>query len=94
MHLPKAFRQMCLRLTDPLTEQGIRTAYVNCAKGEAKHVLVPLDPAERFWGDLEKQGNSVGAYMCGDRACPLCTLRDKKDAGVGARLHASLTPET
>ncbi|MFD9326136.1 MULTISPECIES: FBP domain-containing protein [unclassified Streptomyces] len=142
----------------PLTEQEIRTAFVNCTKGEAKRLSVPRDLAERPWDDLDflgwrdpqapdrayiateldgrpvalalrcpqaaswqtrrsmcsicvtthtggvtlmvaakagkagQQGNSVGAYMCSDLACPLY-VRGKKDAGVGARLHESLTLE-
>jgi treble-clef zinc-finger protein len=142
----------------PLTEQEIRTAFVNCTKGEAKRLSVPRDLAERPWEDLDflgwrdpqapgraylvtvlddrpvavvlrcpepgswqlrrsmcticltshtggvslmvapkagkagQQGNSVGAYMCSDLACPLY-VRGKKDAGAGARLHESLTLE-
>ncbi len=37
-----------------------------------------------------QQGNSVGAYLCGDLACSLY-LRGKKDAGPGARLNETLT---
>ncbi|MFH8889430.1 FBP domain-containing protein [Streptomyces sp. NPDC017949] len=143
----------------PLTEQEIRTAFVNCTKGEAKRLFVPRDLAERPWGDLDflgwrdpqapdraylvtvlddrpvgvqlrsssgagagqarrsmctvcltthtggvallvapkagkagQQGNSVGVYMCDDLACSLY-LRGRKDAGVGGRLHESLTQE-
>lgn len=43
-------------------------------------------------GKAGQQGNSVGAYMCSDLACPLY-VRGKKDTGVGARLHESLTLE-
>jgi hypothetical protein len=43
-------------------------------------------------GKAGQQGNSVGAYMCSDLACPLY-VRGKKDAGVGARLPESLTLE-
>ncbi|MFF1918620.1 FBP domain-containing protein [Streptomyces sp. NPDC058239] len=141
-----------------LTEQEIRTAFVNCTKGEAKRLSVPRDLAERCWGDLDflgwrdprapdraylvteldgrpvgvqlrssgvdswqmrrsmcsvcvtthtggvslmvaprsgkagQQGNSVGIYMCSDLACSLY-VRGKKDAGIGARLHESLTLE-
>lgn len=158
MHLPKAYRQISVELMKPLTEQEIRTAFVNCTKGEAKRLSVPRDLAERPWDDLDflgwrdpqapdrayiateldgrpvaltlrcsqaaswqtrrsmcsicvtthtggvslmvaakagkagQQGNSVGAYMCSDLACPLY-VRGKKDAGVGARLHESLTLE-
>lgn len=43
-------------------------------------------------GKAGQKGNSVGVYMCSDLACSLY-VRDKKDAGVGARLHESLTLE-
>ncbi|MEU4091671.1 FBP domain-containing protein [Streptomyces sp. NPDC026673] len=142
----------------PLTEQEIRTAFVNCTKGEARRLSVPRDLAERPWEDLDflgwrdpqapdraylvteldgrpvalalrssgsaswqtrlsmcsmcltthsggvslmvaaragkagQQGNTVGAYMCDDLACSLY-VRGKKDAGVGARLHETLTLE-
>ncbi|MES9588564.1 MULTISPECIES: FBP domain-containing protein [unclassified Streptomyces] len=142
----------------PMTEREIRTAFVNCTKGEAKRLFIPHDLAERPWDDLDflgwrdpqapnraylateldgrptalalrcptyvpwqtrrsmcsmcvtthtggvslmvaakagragQQGNSVGAYICSDLACPLY-VRGKKDAGVGARLHESLTLE-
>jgi FBP C-terminal treble-clef zinc-finger len=40
----------------PLTEQEIRTAFVNCTKGEAKRLSVPRDLAERPWDDLDFLG--------------------------------------
>ncbi|MER7811993.1 FBP domain-containing protein [Streptomyces sp900116325] len=43
-------------------------------------------------GRAGQQGNSVGAYICSDLACSLY-VRGKKDAGVGGRLHESLTLE-
>jgi hypothetical protein len=43
-------------------------------------------------GRAGQQGNSVGAYMCSDLACPLY-VRGRKDAGIGAHLHESLTLE-
>lgn len=142
----------------PLTEQEIRTAFVNCTKGEAKRLSIPHDLAERPWDDLDffgwrdpqapdraylateldgrlvalalrspsaaswgmrpsmcsmcmtthtggvslmvaakagkagQQGNTVGAYICSDLACPLY-VRGKKDAGIGARLAETLTLE-
>lgn len=41
-------------------------------------------------GKAGQQGNSVGAYMCGDLACSLY-VRGKKEAGAGVRLPESLT---
>ena len=158
MHLPKGVRQISLRCVKPLTEQEIRTAFVNCTKGAAKRLSVPRDLADRPWDDLDylgwrdpqafhraylvaeldgrpralalrcpspgpgqlrrgmcsmcltthtggvslmvapkagkagQQGNSVGAYLCSDLSCSLY-VRGKKDAGVGARLHETITLE-
>ena len=38
---------------EPLTEQQIRAAFVNCSKGEAKRLTVPKDLAARPWPDLD-----------------------------------------
>ncbi|MFG1888655.1 FBP domain-containing protein [Micromonospora sp. NPDC049051] len=40
----------------PLTEQEIRTAFVNCTKGEARRLSVPRDLADRPWDDLDYLG--------------------------------------
>ncbi|MDX2541132.1 FBP domain-containing protein [Streptomyces sp. WI04-05B] len=143
---------------EPLTEQEIRAAFVNCTKGEAQRLAVPRDLADRPWEDLDflgwrdpqapdraylvaevdggvaglalrssapafgqtrrsmcsmcltshtggvslmvarkagkagKQGNSVGAYICGDLCCSLY-VRGRRDAGAGARLHETITLE-
>ncbi|MFF7639988.1 FBP domain-containing protein [Streptomyces canus] len=41
---------------EPLTEQEIRAAFVNCTKGEAKRLNMPRDLAERPWEDLDYLG--------------------------------------
>lgn len=41
---------------NPLTEQEIRAAFVNCSKGEAKRLAVPRDLADRAWADLDFLG--------------------------------------
>ncbi|MGW0856880.1 FBP domain-containing protein [Streptomyces sp. NPDC002690] len=41
---------------NPLTEQEIRAAFVNCSKGEAKRLAVPRDLADREWADLDFLG--------------------------------------
>ena len=56
MRLPKAYRQISLRCVKPLTEHEIRTAFVNCTKGEAKRLSVPRDLAGRPWDDLDYLG--------------------------------------
>lgn len=40
----------------PLTEQEIRTAFVNCGKGAAKRLFVPRDLADLPWDDLDFLG--------------------------------------
>ncbi|MEU2618344.1 FBP domain-containing protein [Streptomyces sp. NPDC007157] len=40
----------------PLNEREIRTAFVNCTKGEAKRLSVPHDLADRPWDDLDFLG--------------------------------------
>ncbi|WP_409467698.1 FBP domain-containing protein [Streptomyces sp. HC307] len=39
-----------------LTEQDIRTSFINCSKGEAKRLAVPRDLGERPWDDLDFLG--------------------------------------
>ncbi|WP_339133149.1 FBP domain-containing protein [Streptomyces sp. f51] len=40
----------------PLTEQDIRTSFVNCSRGEAKRLATPRDLDERPWDDLDFLG--------------------------------------
>ncbi|MFI1442960.1 FBP domain-containing protein [Streptomyces fructofermentans] len=40
----------------PLTEQDIRSSFINCSKGEAKRLAIPRDLAERPWADLDFLG--------------------------------------
>ncbi|WP_433344288.1 FBP domain-containing protein [Micromonospora sp. CA-111912] len=40
----------------PLTEREIRSAFVNCTKGQTKSLYVPRDLADRPWGDLDYLG--------------------------------------
>lgn len=39
-----------------LTEQDIRSSFVNCSKGEAKRLFVPHDLGERTWDELDFLG--------------------------------------
>jgi hypothetical protein len=145
---------LAFTVVEPLTEQEIRAAFVNCSKGEAKRLHVPRDLAGQPWDDLDflgwrdpqapdraylvadlgdgpvaitlrctapgqkrsnlcsicltghasgvtlmvaprtgkagQQGNSVGAYLCGDLACSLYT-RGKKFTASSARFQEGLT---
>lgn len=40
----------------PLTEQDIRSSFVNCTKGEAKRLAIPRDLDQRPWEDLDFLG--------------------------------------
>ncbi len=40
----------------PLTEQKIRAAFINCSKGEARRLNVPRDLAGQPWDDLDFLG--------------------------------------
>ncbi|MFF4850996.1 FBP domain-containing protein [Streptomyces sp. NPDC001194] len=41
---------------DPLTEKQIRSSFVNCTKGEAARLKLPLDFSELPWEDLDFLG--------------------------------------
>ncbi|MEU9335977.1 FBP domain-containing protein [Streptomyces sp. NPDC048290] len=69
-----------------LTEQDIRSSFVNCSKGEAKRLAVPRDLAERDWEHLDFLGwRDPGApdrsYLVGER--------DGAPVGVALRFPAS-----
>ncbi|CAL9343450.1 FBP domain-containing protein [Streptomyces sp. enrichment culture] len=68
----------------PLTEQDIRSSFINCSKGEAKRLTVPRDLAERPWADLDFLGwRDPGAP---DRA-HLVAERDGRPVGVALRFQ-------
>ncbi|PZH20777.1 hypothetical protein C1I97_00995 [Streptomyces sp. NTH33] len=69
-----------------LTEQDIRTSFVNCSKGEAKRLSVPRDLDERPWDDLDFLGwRDPGAP---DRSY-LVTEREDRLVGVALRFPPS-----
>jgi hypothetical protein len=69
-----------------LTEQDIRTSFVNCSKGEAKRLAVPRDLDERPWDDLDFLGwRDPGAP---DRSY-VVTERDGRLMGVTLRFQAA-----
>src|SRR4051812_3348140 len=41
---------------EPLTESDIRASFVNCSKGEASRIKLPLDFAATRWPDLDFLG--------------------------------------
>ncbi|MEU6462825.1 FBP domain-containing protein [Streptomyces sp. NPDC046976] len=69
-----------------LTEQDIRSSFVNCSKGEAKRLAVPRDLEERPWEDLDFLGwRDPGAP---DRSY-LVTEREGRLVGVALRYPSS-----
>ncbi|MFE2536584.1 FBP domain-containing protein [Streptomyces sp. NPDC059371] len=70
----------------PLTEQDIRTSFINCSRGEAKRLATPRDLDERPWDELDFLGwRDPGAP---DRGF-LVTERDGGFLGVTLRLPSS-----
>ncbi|MFB7507364.1 FBP domain-containing protein, partial [Streptomyces broussonetiae] len=70
----------------PVTEQDIRTSFVNCSKGEAKRLALPRDLGERPWDDLDFLGwRDPGAP---DRSY-LVTERGDRLVGVALRFQAA-----
>ncbi|WP_371542786.1 FBP domain-containing protein [Streptomyces sp. NBC_00554] len=69
-----------------LTEQDIRSSFINCSKGEAKRLPTPRDLAERPWDDLDFLGwRDPGAP---DRSY-LVTERSGDVVGVTLRFPSS-----
>ncbi|WP_026123009.1 FBP domain-containing protein [Nocardiopsis halotolerans] len=69
-----------------LTEQDVRTSFVNCSKGEAKRLSVPRDLDSRPWEDLDFFGwRDRTAH---ERAY-LVTERGDRLVGVAFRLSAT-----
>ncbi|MEV7289334.1 FBP domain-containing protein [Streptomyces sp. NPDC093252] len=78
-----------------LTEQDIRTSFVNCSKGEAKRLAVPRDLAERDWDHLDFLGwRDPGApdrsYLVTERATGLVGVALRFPAAQRGFLHRSM----
>ena len=70
----------------PLTEQEIRSSFINCSKGEAKRISLPRDLDVRPWDDLDFLGwRDPGAP---DRSY-LVTERDGRPVGVTLRFPSA-----
>ncbi|EFL36679.1 conserved hypothetical protein [Streptomyces viridochromogenes DSM 40736] len=79
----------------PLTEQDIRTSFINCSKGEAKRLAVPRDLAERPWDDLDFLGwRDPGApdrsYLVVEREGRLVGLSMRFQTAQRGFLHRSM----
>jgi hypothetical protein len=83
---PKALQLRCPTATPGQSRRSMCSLCVTTHTGGVSLMVAPKA------GKAGQQGNSVGAYLCSDLACSLY-VRGKKDAGVGGRLHESLTLE-
>ncbi|MFF8958245.1 FBP domain-containing protein [Streptomyces sp. NPDC014894] len=71
---------------EPLTEKQIRSSFVNCSKGEAKRLRLPLDFAELPWPDLDFVGwTDPGAPLRAHLVVP----RETGPVGITLRVPAA-----
>jgi hypothetical protein len=82
-------RAVALRSSSPAFGQLRRSMCSMCLTTHSGGVSLMVAPKA---GKAGQQGNSVGAYICSDLACSLY-VRGKRDAGMGARLHETITLE-
>ncbi len=54
--MPGAWGPGTVRRVEPLTDKQIRSSFVNCTKGEASRLRLPLDFAELPWEELDFLG--------------------------------------
>ncbi|MEV7727434.1 FBP domain-containing protein [Streptomyces sp. NPDC087917] len=70
---------------EPLTEKQIRSSFVNCTKGEAARLRLPLDFAATPWPDLDFLGwVDPGAPLRAHLVVP----RDEGPLGISLRVPA------
>ncbi|MFF4584569.1 FBP domain-containing protein [Streptomyces sp. NPDC001388] len=82
-------RALVLRAAAPAVGQARRSMCSMCLTTHSGGVSLMVAPKA---GRAGQQGNSVGAYLCADLACSLY-VRGLRDAGIGARLHETITQE-
>lgn len=70
---------------EPVTEQDIRSSFVNCSKGDAKRLSVPADLAEQPWEDLDFLGWSDPTYA---GRSYIVVRREEELVGVALRHEA------
>ncbi|MFE7173910.1 FBP domain-containing protein [Streptomyces sp. NPDC057616] len=82
-------RGVALRGSSATVGQQRRSMCSMCLTTHSGGVSLMVAPKA---GKAGQQGNSVGVYICSDLACSLY-VRGKRDAGVGARLHETISLE-
>ncbi|WP_369251357.1 FBP domain-containing protein [Streptomyces sp. R41] len=78
-----------------LTEQDIRTSFINCSKGEAKRLAIPRDLEDRPWDDLDFLGwRDPGApdrsYLVTERADDIVGVTLRFPSSQRGFLHRSM----
>lgn len=74
---------------EPLTDKQIRSSFVNCTKGEAARLKLPLDFAELPWDDLDFLGwVDPGAPLRAHLVVP------REDGPLGVSLRVPATGRT
>ncbi|GGN57291.1 hypothetical protein GCM10011579_019380 [Streptomyces albiflavescens] len=78
-----------------LTEQDIRTSFINCSKGEAKRLAIPRDLEDRPWDDLDFLGwRDPGApdrsYLVTERADDVVGVTLRFPSSQRGLLHRSM----
>ncbi|MEV4947693.1 FBP domain-containing protein [Streptomyces sp. NPDC053755] len=74
---------------EPLTDRQIRSSFVNCTKGEASRLRLPLDFAELPWEDLDFLGwVDPGAPLRAHLVVP------REDGPLGVSLRVPATNRT
>ncbi|MFJ5130167.1 FBP domain-containing protein [Streptomyces sp. NPDC088555] len=78
-----------------VTEQDIRTSFINCSKGEAKRLPLPRDPDELPWDDLDFLGwrdlSAPGrSYIVTERAGELIGVTLRFPSQQRGFLHRSM----
>jgi hypothetical protein len=89
VELDGAPKGLVLRAAASAVGQARRSMCSVCLTTHSGGVSLMVAPKA---GRAGQQGNSVGAYLCDDLACSLY-VRGKRDAGIGARLHETITLE-
>jgi hypothetical protein len=74
----------------PLTDQDVRTSFINCSKGEAKRLGLPKDFADLAWDDLDflgwrDPGAPERAYLVAERGDRLVGIALRGTSGGAAR---------
>ncbi|MFB7513463.1 FBP domain-containing protein [Streptomyces sp. NPDC056144] len=87
--MPAAGGPCTVHRVKPLTDKEIRSSFVNCTKGEAARLKLPLDFAELPWEDLDFLGwVDPGAPLRAHLVLP------REDGPLGVSLRVPATART